>query len=74
MVASALSIRKFSGASVDSVLLSDPEKKGAGYIYRGEFNVARTGKKITCEDWTFALEQRHGSWIVGEIVRGRCND
>jgi hypothetical protein len=74
LIASAVSIRNFAGAPVESVLLTDPEKKGGAYQYRGEFNVARTGKKISCEDWIFALEFRHGSWSVGEIVRGRCND
>ncbi len=74
LIASAVSIRKFAGAPVDSVLLTDPEKKGGVYQYRGEFSVAKTGKKISCEDWTFALELKHGGWSVGEIVRGRCND
>lgn len=74
LIASAVSIRKFAGAPVEGVLLTDPEKKGAAYHYRGEFYVAKTGKKISCEDWIFALELKNGIWSVGDIVRGRCND
>ncbi|MBN8219640.1 MAG: hypothetical protein J0L53_01880 [Spirochaetes bacterium] len=74
LIASAVSIRKFAGAHVDGVLLTEPEKKGGVYHYRGEFNVAKAGKKISCEDWTFSLEHKNGGWSVGDIVRGRCND
>lgn len=74
IIASAVSIRKFAGARVDGVLLTEPEKKGGAYHYRGEFNVAKAGKKVSCEDWTFSLEHKNGGWSVGDIVRGRCND
>lgn len=74
LIASAVSTRKFGGAKVENILLTEPEKKGGVYLYKGEFNVAKAGKKVSCEDWTFTLERQNGAWIVGDIARGRCND
>lgn len=74
LIASAISTRKFAGAKVENILITEPEKKGGVYLYRGEFNVAKAGKKVSCEDWTFTLERQNGAWIVGDIARGRCND
>jgi hypothetical protein len=74
LIAQAVSWSKFEGVPVDDVLLSEPEKKDGTYRYRAEFNVTKSGKKISCEDWSFVLGYRKGSWGVMEIVRGRCND
>lgn len=74
LIASAISSRKFAGAKVEDVLLTEPEKKGGVYHYKGEFNVLKAGKKVSCEDWTFTVERQNGAWIVGDIARGRCND
>ena len=74
LIASAISTRKFAGAKVENILITEPEKKGGVYLYKGEFNVAKAGKKVSCEDWTFTLERQNGAWIVGDIARGRCND
>lgn len=73
-IRSAIIAKKFQGGVVQELMLTEPERSGAGFRYQAEFTVRRAGRLIRCEDWKFNLYERLTGWSADQTFPGRCND
>ncbi len=74
LIRSAILTGKFTGGDVRELMLSEPERSGAGFSYNSEFTVHHAGRTIHCENWRFVLREKTSGWITEETAPGRCND